>query len=345
MQHGSTRARRLIQLEHLLLAHPEGLTPAEAARRLNVHRSTAGRDLADLSVDLPIYENDSGRMAIDRDIYLNDIRLTLHEILALHLASRLLADHSDRHNPHAAAAVRKLGHAVALIAPRIAEVLDANADILDDDDTRRDGHFLGVLERLTRAWADGRSIDLRYRSASSGEEHPYRMDIYYIRPYAAGHTLHVIGQCDGDDHLRTLRVDRVVEATPTDRTYRIPDDLDLQAMLRGAWGVWYGEQPKEVVLRFTARAAARVRESRWHAGEHTRDLPDGRLEWRTRVAEPREMYPWIRGWGADVEIVEPKWLREEFKGELGEMCRVYGVEGVARHDGECGAARDREQNQ
>ena len=31
----------LDELEQLLLGHPEGLTKAEIARRLNVHRSTA----------------------------------------------------------------------------------------------------------------------------------------------------------------------------------------------------------------------------------------------------------------------------------------------------------------
>jgi CRISPR-associated endonuclease/helicase Cas3 len=43
------------------------------------------------------------------------------------------------------------------------------------------------------------------------------------------------------------------------------------------------------------------------------------------VAEPLEMYPWIRGWGADVEILEPAELRERFRGEVERMKEIYGI--------------------
>ena len=48
-----TKASRLIQIEALLLAHSEGLTQAEIARRLNVNRSTILRYMADIAADLP----------------------------------------------------------------------------------------------------------------------------------------------------------------------------------------------------------------------------------------------------------------------------------------------------
>ena len=39
-QISQTKAERLIQIEALLLAHPEGLSQSEIAKRLGVHRST-----------------------------------------------------------------------------------------------------------------------------------------------------------------------------------------------------------------------------------------------------------------------------------------------------------------
>ena len=39
------KAGRLLRIEQLLLAHPDGLTQAQLARRLGVHRSTISRDL------------------------------------------------------------------------------------------------------------------------------------------------------------------------------------------------------------------------------------------------------------------------------------------------------------
>ena len=96
MERAQNKASRLIQIENLLLAFPEGLTQAELARRLQVDRSTINRYL----VDLPkhIYIEDDGRLKLDRTADLINVRLNLHEALAVHLASRLLATRMDRQN-------------------------------------------------------------------------------------------------------------------------------------------------------------------------------------------------------------------------------------------------------
>ena len=54
------------------------------------------------------------------------------------------------------------------------------------------------------------------------------------------------------------------------------------------------------------------------------EQPDGSLIWRAKVAEPQEMLPWIRGWGADVEVLEPEDLRERMVGEARRLAEAYG---------------------
>ena len=49
MERAANKAERLLQMEQLLLAHPNGLRRAEIARRLGVHRWTVTRHL--LSMD------------------------------------------------------------------------------------------------------------------------------------------------------------------------------------------------------------------------------------------------------------------------------------------------------
>jgi len=43
------------------------------------------------------------------------------------------------------------------------------------------------------------------------------------------------------------------------------------------------------------------------------------------VAEPQEMLPWIRGWGADVEVVEPPGLRDRMLGEARRLAVLYNL--------------------
>ncbi len=78
-----------------------------------------------------------------------------------------------------------------------------------------------------------------------------------------------------------------------------------------------------MVLKFHHDVAQRVKETRWHRSEKSpEELSDGSVIWRAWVAEPQEMLPWIRGWGADVEVLEPKELRKAL------YTRGTGVGGV-----------------
>ena len=153
---------RLDQLEYLLLDHSDGLTKAEIARRLGVHRSTAAEYIDDLGKRTVLYEPSPGRYAIDRDAYKVRVHLTIHESLALHLAARLLTTRTDKHNPHAASALRKLGVALEKLAPRISQHLALSAEVLEDISRRRDPVFVQVLETLTRAWSQGKKVHLTH---------------------------------------------------------------------------------------------------------------------------------------------------------------------------------------
>ncbi len=156
MSRSENKATRLLQLEALLLGHPEGLSQAEIGRRLGVNRSTINRYMPDLPAH--VYIDEDGRWKIDRSAYLINVRLNLHEALAVHLAARLLAACMDRQNPHAATALRKLGVALEGLAPRVSAHLQQSADVMDDAAQRHDPCYLQVLETLTLGWAELRKV-------------------------------------------------------------------------------------------------------------------------------------------------------------------------------------------
>jgi hypothetical protein len=60
-----TKFLRCRMIEELLKKH--SWTRAQLARVFDVHRSTIGRDISDLSVLVPIQEDDSGRLYVDCD--------------------------------------------------------------------------------------------------------------------------------------------------------------------------------------------------------------------------------------------------------------------------------------
>ncbi|MDV7393282.1 WYL domain-containing protein, partial [Arthrospira platensis SPKY1] len=150
---------------------------------------------------------------------------------------------------------------------------------------------------------------------------------YFIEPYAIGRTVHVIGLREPPQKVRTFKVERIRTITLLAETYTIPEDFDPQEKLKNAWGIWYtDEEPVEVVLRFHRDVARRVLETTWQVGEETAvDGHDGSVIWRAKVDAWQEMLPWIRGWGSQVEVLEPKLLRREVEREVMRMVDVYNL--------------------
>ncbi len=320
MSRVENKTNRLIQIENLLLAHPEGMTQAELARRLGVNRSTIYRCLPDLKM---VYSED-GLLKIDRSGDLIHISLNLHEALAVHLASRLLATRMDRQNPHAASALRKLGRAMGRWAARISEHILKSADVLDEFSQRQDPTYLQALQALTLAWAEQRQARVWHRSERTGQVTEYHFCPYFIEPYAVGQTTMLIGWSNPPGALRTLKIERIERVELTADPYEIPGSFDPRELLSNAWGIWYTEsEPVEVRLKFSARVARRVLETRWHRSEQVEEQPDGSLLWCARVAEPKEMLYWIRGWGADCEVLSPEHLRYLCREEARKLMAIY----------------------
>lgn len=326
MEAAENKSGRLLQLKEILLAHPQGMTRADIARKLKVHRSTTKRYVDEMSQQLhiPIWE-DGNLVGINRDDYETKVHLTLHESMAVHLATRLMATRMDKHNPHAAAALRKLGQALEKFAPQISRHLLISADVMDDAAQRYDPNYLRILETLTRAWSEGRLVHLWHKQEGTGRIFEYDFAPYFIEPYAIGQTTHVIGLRKLPDKMLTFKLERIQRVELLTETYSIPANFNPQDQLADAWGIWYTDaEPVEVVLKFHPRVAGRVKETRWHRSEDITEQPDGYLLWRARIAEPQEMLPWIRGWGADVEVVGPRELRETLMGEAKKLAEQYG---------------------
>lgn len=76
-------------------------------------------------------------------------------------------------------------------------------------------------------------------------------------------------------------------------------------------------------LRFSSFVRKRVEETRWHPSERKEIDDEGRLIWTAEVDALQEMLPWIRGWGADCEVLEPQDLRDQMTGEAARLARLY----------------------
>ncbi len=316
-----TKNERLLQVQIFARQRPEGFRTREIADLLNVSERTARRYIVQLSESgrLPVYQE--GRvwhLVEGAQFNLLPVHLNLNEALALYLAARLLAAYSDKHNPQAVSALNKLASAMPVPVER--HIVETAAILAR---RRPNPTYLKMLETLTQAWAARRQVHLIYRSPQTDEVTERVFDPYFIEPSPVGYACYVIGFDHLRQDIREFKIERVQHAKILNSPYEMRRTFDPYRYLARAWGVMGGDERITVKLRFSPRVAYRVRESDWPCVNTMDDLPDGGCLMTLTVSHTLEMKPWIRGWGADCEVLEPENLRVEIAKDMIAAGRMY----------------------
>jgi len=316
---GMTKAERLQEMKRLYIQR--AYTDIEMAERLGVDRTTVYRDRMELTTEYPVEPDDEGRYRIDRVRLISEIKVNLHEALALYLAARKTSRQTRFHQPHTASALEKL--AAALRQPMTERLLKAAETLLKQE---KESERVKILETLTKAWVEQKKVRIRYQRLDSKDFINHVISPYLIEPSIWSDSVYVIALSDVTEKIIPFKIDRIETAFLSGEDFEIPANFDDQEMLKHAWGIWFGEKdPLTVRLRFNAAVTRRVKESIWHPLETVVDLDDGGCEWSAEMAEWREMLPWVRGWGADVEVIEPQALRNALKREAQRLAELYEV--------------------
>ena len=326
MNRASAKSERIGQIERLLLTSRVPLSQSEIARRCGVNRSTIKRTIDSMfESEIPLRMDDRGWWYIERTAYISTLKLKLHEALALYLAGRLLARYSDKPNPHTVEALSKLGVALHAALPALGHHIASTSVVLREKLPKQTLPYQRVLETLTHAWAEGRKVQLWYRPLHGNKTIQHAFAPYFLEPSAIGYSTYVIGLAEPPGKLRTRKVERIERAILTDEHFDVPADFDPNHLLAGAWSIWFDEddKPTTVKLRFSRFVARRVQETSWHPSQQIEEDREGYLQWTAEIDAVQEMLPWIRGWGADCEVLEPPALRETMIGEVRRQALMY----------------------
>jgi len=323
MGRAMNKAQCLLEMERLYLQR--AYSDAEIAQRLGIDRTTAYRYRMELSNGenaLPIEPDANGKWKINRTTYLSNVRVNLYESLILYLAARRATQQGRLAGQHAASALEKIS--LALRQPLTEKLVKAADKVLS---ARVAPERVKIFETIARGWAERIPVRITYRALRAAESRVHVIHPYLIEPSLWSDSVYAIAYSETSKIIIPFKIERIARAALATGRFDIPADFDEDELLKHAWGVWTrAGEPVTVQLRFApGPAARRLRESTWHPLEKVTDTEDGGCIWEAPIAEPREMLPWIRGWGADVEVLAPESLRKALERETKRLARVYGI--------------------
>lgn len=334
-----TQHRRLNDLRELLENHPKGLPLFELAGRLAVTDRSVRRYLRELEreVDVERVPDPDGLGGVIVKIPARDLprRVNLHrtQIYGLLMARRVFR------MLEGTAFQETLGSAVDKLLSHVQRPPRRGAQV--DPDTRLEDRFLylpaapmrrldpdaaEVVDVVLDACAQLRVCLIEYRKHDGGGAvekltiHPYAVVLYKDAIYCVA-WVHERGA------MRTLRVDRIVDANATLAHFDLPADFRVDAHFAGQFGVHTGGEAQRVVVDFHPRVADLVR-SRSFPGEQGGEaalepLSGGGVRLQMSVPLTPELKSWVLSFGETARVVEPAKLVEQVVAELRQAARSY----------------------
>lgn len=323
------KSERLMQLELLLLSHPEGLRRAEIARRLGVHRSTVGRYVDELKAKVDLWE-DEYTIGISQDESLNMMKLSVYESLAFHLSAELLAKHTEYHNPHISSGLRKLAENLRTYAPTMSENINAVAESIELGSKKQDPDYVRVLETLTDSWVSGKMVRIRHLDQSSGKLRETEFAPYFIgfsEQQNGRRPISVTGRLRHTAEIQTIEITNVKDAEILDQTYTIPDNLKAFNPDR------VGEKIESqdlipLKIKISERSVLNVLRYLFHRNLEVGEADqDGKIVCKVEVENSIELFLRLVQCGDSVEVLEPYSYRQQFVKQIEQISKKYHTAG------------------
>ena len=315
--------RRVVDAFFLLGETTVGFTTRELGERLGVDQRSAQRYIAFLRDEIGIdFEKTGHRHRIGVGTKLPPIQLDPYQATTVLVALRLLQQMRTDNDQALVGALARLGSALRVpVVNRYLAMLMASVERRPVDGERRQ-----VERTVIDGFVQCRPVEVEYTDGK-GQTSKRVLRPYFLEPRAEARTIYVFAHDSVSKEVRPFRLDRIGRAHLLGEIFTVPDDFDIDALVAGSWGIWQGTGQDEVVLRFDAEAAPRVRATLWHPSARYTDQGNGAVELRLRVASEVEMRPWVLGWGAMVEVLEPPSLREHVAESMRRGAEMYAPEG------------------
>ena len=183
------------------------------------------------------------------------------------------------------------------------------------------------LKTILQAMRENHTLRVTYHSyyrpsATTFEAEPYCVKMFRRRWYMAARSPYY-------KKVMVYALDRIVNLELlTGNKFALPLDFDAKAFFNDCFGVIIGDNTatEEVTLRVSEWQAHYLRDLPLHASQRELAPEDNRCTFAFRLRPTFDFQQELLSLGADVEVIEPHWLRETMKEKIREMAERHGEE-------------------
>lgn len=179
-----------------------------------------------------------------------------------------------------------------------------------------------VMPLLFQAMVENRAIEVEYYAIYNDTTAKRVIHPYYVIP-RSGH-LYVLAYCTLRKDFRTFRLNRFLSVVIKEETFVMDPDFNVDDYLSKRWAI-FADDPEETrfVVRFHQEVARYVDEYTFYAETKIEKQSDGSLLLHATVRSRKEFLRWVRGFGLNVEVLEPFDVRDSLHEEHRQLMTRY----------------------
>lgn len=180
------------------------------------------------------------------------------------------------------------------------------------------------LKPIIDAMKENRVLSITYQSYWNDEENYFKVQPYCVKLFKQ--RWYMVGKPDYDEkQLRIYSLDRILKLQTTDETFKMPKGWDAEDYFKDSYGIFVDKRikPQRVLLKVSSSQANYIRDLRLHESQEEIVCNDEYSIFRYYLRPQFDFIQELLWNGEDVEVLEPKELREEIAERIKIMWEKY----------------------
>lgn len=184
-----------------------------------------------------------------------------------------------------------------------------------------DTRFLATVMEAIR---DGLKLNVTYQKFKDAVPYDFIMEPYCVKVFKQ--RWYMVGQSSKHPgEIRVYALDRVHAMQVTKESYKIPFNFDGQLYFSGSYGVIAGEnKPTNILIKVAAPAVPYIKTLPLHSSQKEIEHNTEYSIFQFFVAPTYDFIQELRTYGADIEVLAPKKIVDDFVKLTEEYCKIYG---------------------
>ena len=178
------------------------------------------------------------------------------------------------------------------------------------------------LSTIIEALRDKYVIKITYQGFGKNHASTFNIEPYCLKMFKQ--RWYLLAYSQGVNSLRIYSLDRIHAIKSTSQKYKLPDNFDAEEYFKNTYGIsGIGLDPQIIEIKINEYQANYLRTLPIHSSQEEIERNDKYSIFRYNITPTIEFIQELRKYGAALEVLTPKTLRENFKNEAKKMSSIY----------------------